>query len=261
VPDLKVWNTSITEIADSSISYRGLPIGPLIENGELSSMLWLLLFGGDPTPGQSDALRRAIIAALDHGVTAPSTLAARATASTRSPVPFAIASGLIAFGGPAHGGAAEEAAYIFRTIADGNPADLAEAAMSAMADLLAARKRMPGYGHPYHARDPRVGPLMSGIEASHTYRDIATACESALLTLTGKPLHMNADAAVAGLLLDAGLGPADITLVTCLGRAFGLAAHSREEQANERPFRAPSLDTVSYSRSASPDSRTEQPTA
>ena len=246
MPDLKQWNTSVTDIQDSRIAYRGMPIAPLIESAELPSTIWLVLFGTNPTDGQSDALRRSLIAALDHGPAAPSTLAARATASTRSSIPFAIASGLIAFAGPAHGGAAEEAAYIFRAIAENEESSPSEVANKVIQARLDAGHRMPGYGHPYHTSDPRVEPLLAGVEGNRTHRDIAVACETALLKLTGKPLHMNADAAVAGLLLDAGLEPADITLVTALGRAFGLAAHAREEQSRERPFRAPSLDTITF---------------
>ncbi len=59
-------------------------------------------------------------------------------------------------------------------------------------------------------------------------------------------LRMNADAAVAGLLLDAGAGPDDVNLITALGRAVGIAAHVREEIENETPLRAPALDTVDF---------------
>jgi citrate synthase len=244
MPDLGSWDTSITQIDNGLIAYRGQRVEGLIEDGDLASTLWLVLFGTTPTPGQSDAVRRALIAALDHGPAAPSTLAARATASTRSSIPFAIAAGMIAFAGPAHGGAAEEAAAIFAGLRQAE--DQSEAISVLIHDLLASKRRMPGYGHPYHSRDPRVIPLMSGIETDRTYRDLAVAVEKELALQSGKSLPMNADAAVAALLLDAGLSPADVTLVTALGRAFGLAAHSREERTVEKPFRAPSLSTINY---------------
>ena len=246
MPDLDRWRTGVTEIADSSIAYRGRPIGPLVDTGGLADTLWMVLFGTSADDGQADALRRAMIAALDHGVAAPSTLATRAIASTRSSVPFAIAGGLVAFAGPAHGGAAEEAATLFTRIRDDGTGALQDRATAAVRALLAAGRRAPGYGHPYHRRDPRVAPLLRGTAADRRHRDIAAAVEGALGELTGKDLPMNADAAVAALLLDAGLAPADVTLVTALGRATGLAAHAREEQARERPFRAPGLHTVDY---------------
>jgi citrate synthase len=247
MPDLSRWDTSVTEIADSRIAYRGKPIEPFIAEGSLADTLWLVLFGTEPHEGQADALRRALIAALDHGPAAPSTLAARATASTRSSIPFAIAAGLIAFAGPAHGGAAEEAAKLFRTIDEqAAESDVETAATRVVDDLLDAKKRMPGYGHPYHAHDPRVPGLLDGTAPERRYRTIAVVCERIVLERTGKPLHMNADSAVAALLLDAGLDPGDVTLVTALGRAFGLAAHAREEQSREKPFRAPGLDTIRY---------------
>lgn len=244
MPDLDTWHTSVTEIAPGSISYRGTPVGDAIDNTELAAALWLVLFGGTPTPGGLDALRRAVIAALDHGVAAPSTLAARATASTRGSVPLAIASGMIAFAGPAHGGAAEQAALMFTPIAAAD--DVEKAAHDAVAERLARRERIPGYGHPYHPNDPRVPGLLGGIEPNRRYRDIAALVEKAVAAQLGRTLAMNADAAVAALLLDAGLGPGDVTLVTALGRAVGLAAHAREEQTQERPFRAPALRTVRF---------------
>lgn len=242
MPDLSDWQTSITEVADSRIVYRGQEVGELIEDGDLASTLWLLLFGTVADQGQADAFRRAMIAALDHGLAAPSTTASRVTASTRGPLPTAIAAGLVAFAGPAHGGAAEGAAQIFSRIAAAD--DIDAAVRAEVAALIDARQRVPGYGHPYHSQDPRVGPLMSGTAANTTHRDIARKVEVVVQELTGKRLPMNADSAVGALLLDAGLRPEDVTLVTCLGRAHGLAAHAREEQVNEKPFRAPALATI-----------------
>ena len=245
MPDLSSWETAVTDIAPGRIAYRGVPVSGLIEDADLAEAVWLVLFGRISSPGGVDALRRALIAALDHGVTAPSTLATRATASTRGSLPLSIAAGLIAFAGPSHGGAAEEAAELFVRIADA-PGDLADTAAEHLDAELVAGRRIPGYGHPYHDRDPRVPALMNGIEARRTYRDIAVAVEAVILQRTGKPLYMNADAAVGALLLDAGLAAAEVTLVTALGRAIGLAAHAREERFGERPFRAPSLDSVHY---------------
>lgn len=244
MPDLSAWNTSVTDIAPGTIAYRSTPVGEVIEDAGLAEAFWMVLFGGEPTPGRTDALRRAVVAALDHGVAAPSTLAARATASTRGTLPLSIAAGLIAFSGPAHGGAAEQAALLFESLALAD--DTEKVVRGTVRDILERGERLPGYGHPYHPRDPRVPGLMAGIEPRRTYRAIAGLVERALCEFSGKDLAMNADAAVAALLLDAGLEAADVTMVTALGRAVGLAAHAREEQARERPFRAPGLPTVNY---------------
>ena len=244
MPDLGRWDTCITDIGNGAIAYRGRPVHDVIEHAELAEALWLVLFGSASTPGGVDAVRRAFIAALDHGVAAPSTLTARATASTRGPLPLAIAAGLIAFAGPAHGGAAEGAAEVFvRIVQRGSGSGAVREVLSAMLD---AGERIPGFGHPYHDRDPRVPALMAGTESRRVHRDVAELVEAHLLERTGKPLHMNADAAVGALLLDAGLQPPDVTLITALGRAVGLAAHAREERFGERPFRAPALASVSF---------------
>lgn len=244
MPHLNQWRTSITEIADSSIAYRGRAIDDLLDHEDLTDVLWLLLFESMPEPEQSDALRRSLVAALDHGPTAPAAVAARVTASTRGPSPMAIATGLIAFAGPAHGGAAEGAARLLVDIVEGG-GDEAAATRVARA-VLDAGERVPGFGHPYHTHDPRVPGLLRGTALDQRHRAAARTLESVLPDVSGKPLRMNADAAVAGLLLDAGLEIPDVTLITALGRAFGLAAHAREERVHEKPFRAPALDSVVY---------------
>ena len=77
VPDFGSWTSAITFVADSRIAYRGRDIGGLIETCAIEDLVWLLLVGSDPTTDQLDAIRRAVVAAADHGVAAPSTAVAR----------------------------------------------------------------------------------------------------------------------------------------------------------------------------------------
>lgn len=246
MPDLSRWRTSVTEIADSRIAYRGRLVGQLIEHESLEGVVWTLLFGGEPTEAQQDALRRAMIAALDHGLAAPSTTTARIVASTRGSLPLSVAAGLIAFAGPAHGGAAEGAAQLFEAVVAERDDSLMDRVSRILGDFTGSGRRVPGYGHPYHSRDPRVKALMSAPLPTSTHREIAVVVEDWMESHLGRRLLMNADAAVAAMLLDAGLVATDVAMVTALGRAFGLAAHAREELMNEQPFRAPALDSVEW---------------
>lgn len=220
----------------------------MIDSWSFPATVWLLLDGRAPDAGQEDAIRRVLVAACDHGLAAPSIAAARTVASTRGAPGVAMAAGLQAFAGPAHGGAAGACAAFLtglREQATSWPLAPAEVA-AAVARELDAGRRIAGFGHPYHPRDPRVPGLLDAPLEARGWRDAVRAVEAAVVAAKGERLRMNADAAVAALLLDAGLAREAIDLVTSIGRCVGLAAHVHEENARETPFRAPTLSSVDY---------------
>jgi citrate synthase len=247
-PTLESWRTGITLIRPNEIHYRGVPIDEIIESWSFPATVWLLLSGSAPDAGQEDAIKRVLVAACDHGLAAPSIAAARTVASTRGAPGVAMAAGLLAFAGPAHGGAAGECARLLAEIRAGAnawpvPAEEVQRAIDAR---LASGRRVPGFGHPYHQRDPRVPGLMASTVAGDGYRQLARAIESVVVQAKGERLAMNADAAVAAVLMDAEMPVEAIDLVTSIGRCVGLAAHVQEENSREAPFRAPSLSSVEY---------------
>jgi citrate synthase len=247
-PTFDSWRTGITLIEPSVIRYRGVEIDEVIESWSFPATVWLLLVGSKPNSGQEDAIKRVLVAACDHGLAAPSIAAARTVASTRGAPGVAIAAGLLAFAGPAHGGAAGECARILDEIRAGSdqwpvPPDDVE---SVVAERLDSGRRIPGFGHPYHERDPRVPGLLGAAVPADGYRQLVRSIETVLVATKGERLRMNADAAVAGVLMDAELPASAIDLVTSIGRCVGLAAHVQEENTKEAPFRAPSLATVEY---------------
>jgi len=240
-PNLEHWRTSITLVEQNRIVYRGVPIEDVIESWSFPATVWLLIQGTRPSEDQEDAIRRVLVAACDHGPAAPSIAAARVVASTRGAPGVAVAAGMAAFAGPAHGGAASACAELL--------VELAEDARSAGEQTrarLGRGERLPGFGHPYHARDPRVPGLLEAPLEPRRYRDLVRTVEAEVIAAKGDRLHMNADAAVAALLLDAGLRPRAVDLITTIGRCVGLAAHVEEEETREQPFRAPSLESIEY---------------
>jgi citrate synthase len=247
-PTLESWRTGITLIRPDEIHYRGVPIDEIIESWSFPATVWLLLAGRAPDAGQEDAIKRVLVAACDHGLAAPSIAAARTVASTRGAPGVAIAAGLMAFAGPAHGGAAGECARLLAEIRAGaNDWPVPdEDVQRAIEERLASGRRVPGFGHPYHRRDPRVPGLMASSVETDGYRRMARAIESVVVRAKGERLAMNADSAVAALLMDAELPVEAIDLVTSIGRCVGLAAHVQEENSQEAPFRAPSLASVEY---------------
>lgn len=248
MPDLTSWVTSITRVEDSVIEYRGRPIQEIISELSFEELVWLLLTGKDATEPQRTAIRYSLLAAADHGLAAPSVASARINASTRGNLVTSVAVGLIAFGGPSHGGAAEESASLFtRIVAQVRVGvALAEAVTELCGAILDSGLRVPGYGHPYHSVDPRIAQLLDVMPESRDHRDAALAVAEYLSDRLKKPLKLNADAAVSSLLLDAGLEAGQVCLITAIGRSAGLAAHVWEEHQREAPFRAPAIDTVLY---------------
>ncbi len=141
MPTVERWRTGVTEIAPGRIAPRGRDIAELIASASWTEVIWLVLYGSTPSAEQDNALRRALVAAVDHGVAAPSTASARVVASTRVAPSIALAVGLTAFAGPAHGGAASEAARILQAIVAGETT-----AEEVVRDLRARGERVPGYG-------------------------------------------------------------------------------------------------------------------
>lgn len=246
-PTLERWRTGITRIAPGEIVYRGTPIDEVMASWGFPATVWLLITGESPSAQQEDALRRVLVAACDHGLAAPSIAAARTCASTRGAPGVAMAAGLIAFAGPAHGGAAGACAEVLgELLTAGGGRDAGADVARLVRERLERGERIPGFGHPYHPRDPRVPGLMDAPLPEDRHRRLVRVVEAAIVEAKGPRLHMNADAAVAALMLDAGLHPSAIDLMTSIGRCVGLAAHVHEETVGEAPFRAPSLESIEY---------------
>src|SRR4029453_336155 len=65
--------------------------------------IYLLLMGEVPSPGIGSLMEAILVSFIDHGVTPPSTLAARHTATTGAPLRACVAAGVLGFGRH-HGG-------------------------------------------------------------------------------------------------------------------------------------------------------------
>ena len=122
--------------------------------------VYLLLMGELPTPAIGRMLNAVLVSSLDHGVTPPSTLAARNVATSGAPLKDCVAAGILAFG-PHHGGDIESC---MRFLDRGLDADARRRV--AAAGGRAARRRVPedghtppGFGHRFHTRDPRAARL------------------------------------------------------------------------------------------------------
>src|ERR1700732_707978 len=102
----KRWQTALTSIAPNQILIRGYPLDEMMGRLSFADAVYLLLMGELPTPAIGRMLNAVLVSSIDHGVTPPSTLAARNVATTGAPLKDCVAAGILAFG-PHHGGGLE----------------------------------------------------------------------------------------------------------------------------------------------------------
>src|SRR2546425_11525900 len=97
------WQTALTSIAPNKILIRGYPLDEMMGRLSFADAVYLLLMGELPTPAIGRMLNAVLVSLVDHGVTPPSTLAARNVATSGAPLKDSVAAGILAFG-PHHGG-------------------------------------------------------------------------------------------------------------------------------------------------------------
>src|SRR4029077_15938567 len=154
------WRSALTEISPNKILIRGYPLDEMMGRLGFAEAVYLLLMGELPTPAIGRMLNAVLVSSVDHGVTPPSTLAARNVATSGAPLKDCVAAGILAFG-PHHGGDIESCMrYLDRgltMIRAGN--SLEQAAEALVEDCVRSDHTPPGFGHRFHTRDPRATRL------------------------------------------------------------------------------------------------------
>ena len=239
------WTTALTHIEPNRIAIRGYPIDELLGRVNFGEAIYLLLTGELPTPSMARLIDAMLVAFIDHGVTPPSTLAARNAATTGASVRSAIAAGILGFGRH-YGG---DVLACRQLLEDGLRLARSGPLMAAAADEIVERLVQtddippPGFGHRYHTRDPRAVRLLQiahELEVDQRHTQFLRALERAMSlhpALADHPLPINVDGAIAAICGDLGLPPEVADALLTISRVPGLAAHVLEEQAREAPMR------------------------
>jgi len=231
------WRTSITKVEPNRLTTRGYQQEDLIGNFSFPEMVYLLVKGEMPSKNEAKMLEAVLVSFCDHGVTPPSTQAARIMASAGSPLNTCVAGGLLAFG-KHHAGAIEHAMRILQEGIQRSEGDFEKIGKEIVDELLQDGNRIPGFGHRYHTEDPRSPKL---IELARKYdclgihTELALTIESILFGIKG--IRMNIDGANAGILSDMGFDWKVGSGIFMIGRLPGIIAHVSEEKARELPFR------------------------
>ena len=238
------WQTALTSIAPNKILIRGYPLDEMIGRLSFADAVYLLLMGELPTPAIGRMLNAILVSSLDHGVTPPSTLAARNVATSGAPLKDSVAAGVLAFG-PHHGGDIESCMRFLdrglSLIRDGQ--SIQEAANALADECVKERMVPPGFGHRFHTRDPRAARLFQmalELELEGEHVRLLRALEHALEAQsenTVRPLPVNVDGAIAAISADLGFAYDLGNAVFLISRLPGLIAHAHEERTRQAPMR------------------------
>ncbi|HRO02804.1 MAG TPA: citryl-CoA lyase [Terricaulis sp.] len=248
------WSTSIINMSPGVIEFRGYPIQDLIGNVSFAQMIWLMLRGEPPAPGQAKLLEAALVASVDHGPHAPSIAIARMAATCGVGLNNAMASAANVLG-DSHGGAGEQCMELFESVraAMANAPLEAAAAQALDAHRATYGKIIAGYGHRFHPIDPRVAPLLELIEqaavrgvVSGAYAPIAREVEAALERQTGKRIPMNIDGVTAAIFCELGFAPPLGRGLFVLSRSVGILAHAWEQQQQGARNKGPAPKRVQF---------------
>ena len=249
------WDTSLIDIHPGKIAIRGYPIEELIGRVRFPEMIWLMLRGELPTPGQADLLEAAMVPGVDHGPHAPSIAISRMAVTCGLPVNGAMASAINVLD-DVHGGAGQQCMELYREIdreagSDGDLVAAAAAVLKRRAD--AGDKIVPGFGHRFHPIDPRTAPLFALVERARKegtvtgrFAAIGHAVEEALRAAKGRHIPMNIDGITAVIFCELGFEPELGRGIFALSRAVGILAHAWEQKQRGGRIKGPMTPQIPY---------------
>jgi citrate synthase len=231
-------HTDVGGATADAITVRGLDLASeLMGRVSFTQLTFLLVAARMPTDGEAALLDAVLVSLAEHGLT-PTVLAARLT-HTGAPESLqgAVAAGLLGAGTVFLGVVEDTAAFLGPVVEAAGPGAspdaLRRAAEEAVDARLAAKRRIPGLGHPVHTqRDPRT-PRIYAIAEQHGLRgphlDALEAVRDAFAQRTGRPLPINGAGAGGAALADLGFAAGIVRGFALLARTAGLVAHLAEE--------------------------------
>jgi citrate synthase len=237
------WQTALTSIAPNSILIRGYAVDEMMGRLSFADAVYLLLMGELPSPAIGRMLNAVLVSSLDHGVTPPSTLAARNVATSGAPLKDCVAAGILAFG-PHHGGDIESCMRFLDTglsLVRGG-ATMQQAAETLVDSCVKDGQTPPGFGHRFHTRDPRAARLFQmalELELEGEHVRMIRAIERVLDSRKehGRQVPVNVDGAIAAISADLGFAYELGNAIFLISRLPGLIAHAHEERARQAPMR------------------------
>ncbi|HEX7929140.1 MAG TPA: citryl-CoA lyase [bacterium] len=204
----------------------------LIGKLTFTEMLYFQILGRMPTKEQTAVVDACLVTLMEHGLT-PSALAARLIySSATEAMQGAVAAGLLGVGS-LFVGTMEGCAELLERMLTAKDGSAAEA-KRIVDEFRAAKKSLPGFGHPQHKPDdPRSIVVFdvarrNGLAGKHI--EAVQTLGKAVDAAAGKHITINATGAIAAALGDCGV-PAEIMRgFALICRCAGLVGHIHEEQ-------------------------------
>lgn len=246
------WSTALTYIEANRILIRGYGLDELMGRANFGEVIYLLLTGELPSPSIGRLVNAMLVSFIDHGVTPPSTLAARNAATTGASLRGTVAAGVLGFGRHHGGDVVASVQLLEEGLALARTGQSIAAAATVLVERMVDTEELPppGFGHRYHTTDPRATRLLQiahELEVDHEHTQLIRAIEHTLSrhpALADRSLPINVDGAIAAVCGDIGLPPEFADALLIISRVPGLAAHSLEEQQREAPMRV--IDPTAY---------------
>ena len=233
--------SAISTSTAETITVRGRDLcRDVVGKMDFTRYFWLLVTGEEPDEIQLFFANAVLTAIAEHGLV-PSVVAARMTYAA-APEAFqgAVAAGLLGCGSVVLGSAEACGRFLAELVKSARCEAVApeDGARRAVAALRAAKKAVPGFGHPLHSGgDPRARLLLDLAEekgAAGEHVRMLRAVEQVLPDELGRPLPINVNGAIPAVMLDVGFPLAALKGVSLLARTAGLIGHLQEE--SERPI-------------------------
>ncbi len=229
------WVTSVSAITPEDIVIRGYPMQELVGKVPFTAISYLLVRGELPTPGQAKMMDVLCCSILDYGLQKSGTLAARSIASVNPRMSAGLSSGMLGAGEFAvspepTGRFIEESFAAFKASGE----SMETYASQYIAELRAAKRRVPGFGHPvFRGVDPRAEKLKviakeNGVwgEKNEWYEAVHRAFQ---IAANKHDFVMNDVGMLAGIMAQMGFTPAEMEGLALMSTMPGLIAHISEE--------------------------------
>ena len=225
--------TAICTSTTDSITVRGHDlVEDLVGQTSFTEMMFLCVMGRRPTTAETAIVDAVMVILMEHGLT-PSALATRLVyASSPEAMQAGVAAGLLAVGNN-FGGTMEGAALLLEEMV-ADEAGIEAAARRLAEAYRAAKKPLPGFGHPIHRPDDPRTPKLLAVAGSHGVpgKHIAAlwSLSSAVDEVYGRHITINATGAIGAVLCEIGVPAKIMRGFAVVTRAAGLVGHIREEQ-------------------------------
>lgn len=235
------FHTAVSDVRPGTVSLRGYPLDEVMRRLSYTEGAFLSIIGRLPEPAERRVLDVILTSLLDHGFVASTITAARYVASGNPQFVPAVAGGLLAAGSntlsPEHSYAVLDRAAAVRESDGVGPEAAAD---TVVGEFRAARRRLPGFGHPVHkASDFRADVLFAAVDEAGLAGESVTQLRALheALCRSGRNLPINIDGALAAVGRDLGWSSDQTVAFALLSVLPGLMGHVIEELEDPVPLR------------------------